>query len=854
MDTRLAKFIQGFNRLIRSFKFFYKSSFLSLIVIAIILLILLNMDQAYTMMVYMLEQDNKISLVICFFFVYALALALSHYPIYNYYSMDLNDSKDKFDWETHYPFKRVLKKYPFFIFKRNSKPYQADILANYFRYALGIFIYAVWIVFVYNSFEPNLKFNEHLLVPVKWIPWIIGAFFMVPFVIYWRLKYRIEKDLIQDIKKFYRTLAKAFFLSVFLTVIFLIFLIIPGSRFSRLGLIIMLLITYTMMFSYVFFRLTRGELKDMYDTLDKKSKLRWFIGPIRYLTSSVAYLKMFSVYFIIAVFYIFYCNIAVVFGFEMTSVIPILLAYMYAYYWILANISKYFFAARKARRNPENLDDHSTYNQTKSFRWTYMLVILFAIMVFVSFKFAEQNTHELEPVKNIVTGKNIINENPFVSSIKEKNANTLFFVSSYGGGLKANVWTLIVLNKLQKETQGKFLDHTVAMSGASGGSLGLALYTGLYAEDGKNTNAIKEKINKIALKNYASADLSFALGMDFYRKLWPFTYKTPLQDRSYYSMIKYQNLIEGKTNASLSNVPYRTYWGKAFNKTGYFPSLIMNTSGIRVNRGILWSVKHNKGDFEKIFPYSENLADLYSNKDKTLPFYQAVSTTNRFPVFSPAAKIEGYGHYMDAGAIDNSGLLGNLDVYNHLREKDLLFNNKNIVFVEIINGKELYVDYVLSQISESEFDRNNKDEYEKDNIAVNIKTGLDYNKIPRYLGDFFKNWAGKDKTTTIAPFGKIHHIRIYLPHKITTDDIEAHMVGAYEKDDLEKLQKKLDTYNKQILDVTKTDQTSFLKAWEYYEPTLSRHMNVTSYEYFKKMLNEHEVVNIEINKIKDMLR
>ena len=147
---------------------------------------------------------------------------------------------------------------------------------------------------------------------------------------------------------------------------------------------------------------------------------------------------------------------------------------------------------------------------------------------------------------------------------------------------------------------------------------------------------------------------------------------------------------------SLSEVPYRAYWADAFRKEDngaqkYFPSLIMNTAGVRANRGILWSVK-DSNTFNTIFPNADNLADLYFNEDKTLPYYQAVSMTNRFPGLSPAAKIKGYGHYMDAGVIDNSGLLSNLDVYNYLKTKDALFANKKVIFIDIINSKIYVVD------------------------------------------------------------------------------------------------------------------------------------------------------------------
>jgi len=129
IEKALSKIILGIERVAKSIRNFFKSSFVSLLVIAIVLLILLNMEQAYTMMTYMLETD-EMSLLLCFFFVNALAL--SHYPIYTYYSLDLNDSSDKFDWSISYPFKRVLKMY------EHEREYLKPLVILFYQPILGV--------------------------------------------------------------------------------------------------------------------------------------------------------------------------------------------------------------------------------------------------------------------------------------------------------------------------------------------------------------------------------------------------------------------------------------------------------------------------------------------------------------------------------------------------------------------------------------------------------------------------------------------------------------------------------------------------------------------------------------------
>ncbi|WP_299674375.1 patatin-like phospholipase family protein [uncultured Dokdonia sp.] len=855
MTKNLVAFIRGLRR---SIKDFTKSSFLSLLVLGLILLILFKMDQAYTMMVYMLEED-KSSLFLCFFFVNALAVTLSHYPIYTYYSQGFNKSKDAVTWKDEKIEFTILKKfkfsYPYFIYRLDTKNYKMSVTANVLRYCIGIVIYAVWVIFIYKSVRPNLLFNDNLGLPIQAVAWIIGIFFTFPIIIYAIIKYRLAKNIIKDKLALHTKLMYWYIVATILSLVLLLYILISDSIFSRFGFIVVMLCTYCMMYCYVFFRLIRSRAYYVYQNLNDKNRLRFLVKIVSFFQSPLRYLQTFVTIFIISIILITYWNINAILGRPLgNNVIPILLVYLFAYYWIIANVGKYLFVANSPLTSKKK--NKLSYSDTKTYKLTFLGITTLTVLAIGSFLFAEQKTHQIETVANVIDSKKIIEEATFIKAVKDIKEDRVFFISSYGGGLKANAWTINVLQKIQEETNHNFLNQTISLSGASGGSLGLAVYTGLYAEYGTDDKQLRQKIDAISREDYASADLTFTLGLDLYRKLWPFTNGLGLQDRSYYSMIKYQNFIESTPGKNiLSDMAYRQYWANAFKTKengakGYFPSLIMNTAGARANRGILWSVKDNES-FNTIFANADNLADLYIEKDKTLPYYQAVSMTNRFPGLSPAAKIKGYGHYMDAGVIDNSGLLGNLDVFNYLRNqtKDSLFSNKKVVFVDIINSKTLYLDHLMEEFIEEGFDVRSIDESEKDNIVVNLSTALNYNKIPKYLSDFFTNWGKSPNTMTNALQGKVAYYPIYLPHKITVKDIEKHMSGTYTKLQKKKLADLLYSYNEQILDMTGTDTIGFFDKWQYYEPTLSRHMGESSYKYMKRMLDDNEYINRVINEV-----
>ncbi len=837
--------IAKLEHLKKSFKNFFKASVLSLVVIVIILLLLTKMDQAFTMMVDLVEnQNSKFSLLLSFLFINALAIVLSHYPIYTYYAANLNNSGDYTVWHKVNPLKFwPFRKFPAFIYTTNKESkYQPDNWANYFRYSIGILIHGVWIHFIISSFQPNLIFENFPLPIVKTI---IYALLLVPLIAYIYVKEKftfyqrkVDKDgnphseetlkhNTEKLQVYYKRLGIGyFFVGLICLILFIITIFI--ANFSPGGFVVLLLTSYAFMFNYVFFRILRTSSSKVKATLESPLLLpiSMFIGLIRNFEKSEHYLLLFNFNFLVSIALLVYSTIASIKGWGLTNGIPILLAFFYFYYFVIASLGKYFFVTKKL-----NLFT------TRRFKLLFAASTVFIVLILVSRIFnVETRTHELDLVEN---AKLPVNELQFWDSIQKKQNPTLFFIASHGGGLKANVWTLNVVNTLQQETQGKLLDNTIAFSGASGGSLGLALYTGLYREDGLNFEKIQQKIDTLSRQNYTSIDLTFTFGVDSFRKIWPFNQKYSLRDRPYYAMRKYQNHIEDKTSKILYDTSFRDYWKQTFQKTGYFPSLIMNTASTKGSRGILWSVKPN--DFNAIFPFAENLAEL--NGGKTLPYYQAVSTTNRFPVFSPAAKIPGYGHYIDAGAIDNSGLLGCLDLHNYLLRNASFLNEKKIAYIEIINSKSLYTNYLVEKFKEeNNIEHITKNEVETDNIVADLQTGLNLDKIPGYLSDYLANWEASQPD-------KIQYFQLFMPHKVSVDDVEGYLNGEIADEEIiQKLSNFLAGENNQILTLTEKPDKSFFDPWEFYEPTLSRHLSKSSLAYVKAIL-EHPMLRKQFAEI-----
>ncbi len=77
----------------------------------------------------------------------------------------------------------------------------------------------------------------------------------------------------------------------------------------------------------------------------------------------------------------------------------------------------------------------------------------------------------------------------------------IVFLCASGGGLKAATWSTHVLQKADSLSNGRLFDHTVLMTGASGGMLGLAYQRELYRLNKDNRKKVyqREYLDRISL-------------------------------------------------------------------------------------------------------------------------------------------------------------------------------------------------------------------------------------------------------------------------------------------------------------------------------------------------------------------
>jgi hypothetical protein len=782
------------------------------------------MEQAYTMLIFMVEEDHT-SLLFCFVFINLLAVSLSHFPIYTYFAGNLNNSKKFISFKKEKPYPNSIFKFiTVYTYKKETKKidnekYISDDIANILRNYLGLVIFSIWLFFTYNTYYPNLIYTNNTN-EFYYLTLLIGG---LPYIIYARFKYllRLDPNRVEKRKTIYGKIGVLHFIFFWSSIVLLILTLLFGT-FSQNGLLLLITTTGAMMFTFVFFRLARPRVHHIINSLENSKHKRisllkkgaiWFAKTMMLVIDPKRYLGILRISFYACSCFIVYLSISAYFNNEsLPNSLLIVLTFLFFYFYIISMISKYYFVKYSIAQ--KNKSDLTVLNSSKFKLLTLSIFTIITLLILGSNNNFEDRQNELTQIDiNVNEGQSL---QDFKASL-DTNIDTVYFVSSYGGGLKANIWTLMVLDSLNNLTDGRFLKQTISMSGASGGNLGLALYGNIY---GLNQHNSKRIISNIRKHDYASKDITMLFGVDIIRSIFPFSLYSSPEDRAYYNTLTYQNYVQDVQKSELDNISYRTYWETLSENTGYLPILLINTSSTEGKRGIFCSL-NTEGKFHDIFNFSKNLSEV---SGKTIPFYEAISSTNRFPFISPAAKISGSGHYIDAGAIDNSGVLSNWDLYQYLKINTTLLENKTVVFLEIENDKSNYITHLLREYLETNKELI-KNEKETSAISANISGGLNLNKIPGYLDDFLRKYDRNNDD--------FFHKEILLPHKVSLNDIEAHIGGEIKNS--KQLKIFLNNKNSNILTIT-NEVNDFNTPWGNYEPVLSRHMSTSNLSYYDKII------------------
>jgi len=270
----------------------------------------------------------------------------------------------------------------------------------------------------------------------------------------------------------------------------------------------------------------------------------------------------------------------------------------------------------------------------------------------------------------------------------------VFFVNAYGGGIRATVWTTMVIGTLDsllksgnKNSSGSsdFQHYVFSYSGASGGTVGISLLCSAryrYRQQIEN-DTIFYPLNSLAIyrNDFFTTAMVGLLGRDMLASalgIAPWADRARLMEQGW------------ETHTAPHHVDMKVTIGEIYrDKTYEIPLLFANTFDVDSGKkGIIAPVSLNSLDFPATIMLEQEIKDPGDLRLSTAAFLSA-----RFPYISPSAKLDGRHHFIDGGTWDNSGAetsLQVLNVFERVRSKlvreDPIFNHVQPQFFSLPNS------------------------------------------------------------------------------------------------------------------------------------------------------------------------
>ncbi|XOV94423.1 MAG: hypothetical protein ACFHWX_06900 [Bacteroidota bacterium] len=783
-------------RYMRAISMFLKSSYISLLIIVIVVLLLTLMGQGSVLIVDLM--DRPYNLTGSLFLVFFLAVVVSHYPAY--IEAGYMDSPSIKSWGiTSFIIPVKWTGFGLVYYNKINDPF--DHITRKLRHYLGnVFICA----FLYILFYVGHRFFERF--PFDGSSVIL--FFAFSIFLYEKIN--------QNDGKYKRFYGLSFIITGGLIVI--TFLVSWWLQWSWVTLSLACLTTISMLISYVFFRVYRG--RQIVGLGNPENLLR--------ILATVGWLSLIP---LIA------ANLSTTYAVGHLSPVVILMLYLVNFYGFIIIIYKHILY----------------YNENKTVKFNFYSYVLPAIIIAIVSLVMVTNSNEndlhllvRQPETQSLSFKEYCDSIPDKTP-SGKPINTYFQVASYGGGLKANLWTLLVLNKLQNDTDQSFINATLSMSGISGGMHGLGNYGVLWANYHEEPSSISDKIYDIGRFNHLAIDLTFLFGKDLVREWIPST-SYEGTDRSFYAMKYYkkfsglnQLLEKGDTEA------FRSVWYRIHERSGHFPAIIVNSYSTSGKQGTAFSLSLPSESFSQAFPGAINMIDYFDGSNSTITYYDALSSSNRFPFFSPAARIEKKGHFLDGGYFDNSGLSTSISFGQYAFKNDT-FRSRPVRHIVIDNHKNAYLIFSLQQKLRNDLRKIKIDENKIGEYEAILKGIVSLDKVPNY----FEGKLGADESMDFDQEGNTS-IHIHMPQPIKWEDIvdafdgqpkiDINILRAFMEEENEKIKQALKAY-----DVYKYDQ------WGLVEPPLARLNSEPGVRYQEAMVMFHPHIKDQIDLIDGLIR
>jgi hypothetical protein len=807
---------------------FFKSLWLTLLFIVLVGLLLTQMEQGSSLIIAL--ADHPLQLLLGVFLLYNLSHIFSHYPAYflYYFNKDIKDQH----WIRH---KNNCFDYGILTYnlQDNDQFKNLENSFNVYRYLTGSLVLlamAYAILYTYGRYiKPGTVLYVNLIV--------IFLIVMIVIFINFEKNNTLDESNSRSQGKMYGKGFSKFLVVLHIFSWFSLLMALISSAYLGWSIPTFLLML-TFLFSMSFYRFFQPKAKELYGSHNRA--WLYVLQNTEYtLTGELLNKLSFIKWSGFVSFGIFMASHVPQIGMQINPIV-IILAYIHILYGaILITFKNYMYyewrsVINNGTSSNKKLEISENPNRILSFVFRHMW--WFLILGFAAKQFYNNQHNKLHYLEEYSYKKeHTMSLDSFIqyrAGLPQDTNNVNYYIASWGGGLRATYYNLLWLDQFNMRDTS-FRKNVVAMSGVSGGGLGIHFYFANLKENNKKGNErISQVIDSIGAGNFVSTDLSYLLGRDRLgiRELG-------IRDRSITGMKNYWSIIQNRCIPMDTSV-YQTYWKKGFDQLTYYPLLISNATKTTGNYGVAFSAGVDDLTFDTIFRGATNMLSL-PEKSKSLSFFEAVSASERFPFFSATASVQGQGHYIDGGYFDNSGLISLMNLRKYIRQKSTHTSTKDALII-IGNSKDHYIYSLLMKQKRDESQEVFVKLRGESDIESILKGVITTDRLANYLTHSYHNII-RDSILEVKFNCLQYPIRYndfisYLgacPADSTSVDVIRRLI----KNNNNELRVTLEEYYQNEPKNKKNLGSSGIK-WYFAYPSLSRYLSQPTVNYYKAVMKQ----------------
>ncbi len=236
------------------------------------------------------------------------------------------------------------------------------------------------------------------------------------------------------------------------------------------------------------------------------------------------------------------------------------------------------------------------------------------------------------------------------------DSETVVFILADGGASRSGYWTSSVLGALTDKYGEGFNSRLFAMSGASGGAVGITAYYSLLTDSYDHAGNYRDTAQAFFSNDFLSSTIMNMIGADVFRYIIPNRFFH--SDRAGALEYSMENTAQENACAFQFQRPYREYLQQFENelkKESPLPLLMLNTTDLSSGwPGVVSFVNLESIGTKRIDVLNtvDESGLVYGYNDFRLS--TAAVLCSRFPYISPAGRIRN-SYFIDGGYFDNSG-------------------------------------------------------------------------------------------------------------------------------------------------------------------------------------------------------